>query len=360
MTRREFLVGAGALALSSSANKLDAEQATPKVTASRLPKWHGFNLLEKFTADQNKPYREEDFDLIAELGFDFVRLPMSYRCWTDSADALSLREDTLKEIDRAVEYGRKRGIHVNLNFHRAPGYCVNPPKEPIDLWTDEKALDICGFHWAQFAERYRGIPSSQLSFDLLNEPGSIAESAYVHVVTGLVERIRAKDPSRLIIADGLMWGTRPVPQLASLKIAQSTRGYNPMRISHFRAGWVGGSDKWPTPDWPLKLAENDIVDKERIRKEMIVPWKELEQKGVGIHVGEWGAFNQTPHDVVLKWMADMLDLWKEAGWGWAMWNFRGSFGPVDSDRADVNYENIRRHKVDRKMLELLRAAIHGD
>ena len=41
----------------------------------------------------------------------------------------------------AVEFGRKYGVHVNLNFHRAPGYCVNPPKEPFDLWTDEKALD---------------------------------------------------------------------------------------------------------------------------------------------------------------------------------------------------------------------------
>src|SRR6185369_6070684 len=117
MTRRQFLMSAGGTALSLSAMKANSKQHKLQVTAARLPRWRGFNLLEKFTADRNQPYREEDFDLIAELGLDFVRLPMSYRCWADSADSVSLREDTLKEIDRAVEYGRKRRIHVNLNFH---------------------------------------------------------------------------------------------------------------------------------------------------------------------------------------------------------------------------------------------------
>jgi endoglucanase len=36
-----------------------------------------------------------------------------------------------------------------------------------------------------------------------------------------------------------------------------------------------------------------------------------------------------------------------------MWNLRGTFGIVDSQRADVVYENFRGHKLDRKMLELL-------
>ena len=34
--------------------------------------------------------------------------------------------------------------------------------------------------------------------------------------------------------------------------------------------------------------------------------------------------------------------------------FGGSFGILDSERKDVRYENWRGHKLDRKMLELLR------
>jgi endoglucanase len=77
--------------------------------------------------------------------------------------------------------------------------------------------------------------------------------------------------------------------------------------------------------------------------------------GVGVHVGEWGAFNQTPHKVVLAWMKDRLQQWKEAGWGWALWNLRGSFGVLDSGRKDVNYEKFRKYNLDRQMFELLKA-----
>jgi endoglucanase len=53
-------------------------------------------------------------------------------------------------------------------------------------------------------------------------------------------------------------------------------------------------------------------------------------------------------------MEDFLSLWQDAGWGWALWNLRGSFGLLDSQRADVEYEDFRGHKLDRKMLDLLR------
>ena len=72
-----------------------------------------------------------------------------------------------------------------------------------------------------------------------------------------------------------------------------------------------------------------------------------------IHVGEWGCFNRTLYEVTLAWMSDLLALWKEAGWGWAMWNLRGNFGIVDSGRSDVVYEDFRGHKLDRRILELL-------
>ena len=86
---------------------------------------------------------------------------------------------------------------------------------------------------------------------------------------------------------------------------------------------------------------------------MIQPWKEAEARGIGVMVGEFGSHNQTPHDVVLRWMEDCLRNWKEAGWGWALWNLHGSFGILDSGRKDVAYEEFEGHKLDRKMLDLL-------
>ena len=77
---------------------------------------------------------------------------------------------------------------------------------------------------------------------------------------------------------------------------------------------------------------------------------------MGIHVGDWGAHNQTPHAVVLAWMRDPLSLWQEAGWGWALWNLHGSFGVLDSSRGDVKYEDFRGQQLDREMFNTLQAA----
>lgn len=330
--------------------------ASNDLSPANLPRWRGFNLLEKFISrrEGNPPFRESDFEIMQDWGFDFARLPLSYHCWSepDPERWLKMDEAQLAHIDQALQLGRKHHVHINLNLHRAPGYCVNPPKEPLDLWKDRAALDACAHHWAAFARRYKGAPNRELSFDLLNEPADIPAETYVRVVKHLVAAIRAVDSQRLIIADGLRWGRDPVEELAGLGIAQSTRGYDPMRVSHHKANWVNGSDKWPEPAWPLKEGDKEW-NRERLRRERIAPWQALEKRGVGVHVGEWGAHNRTPHKVVLAWMRDQLELWKEAGWGWALWNLRGSFGVLDSGRADVAYEDFRGHKLDREMLKLL-------
>jgi endoglucanase len=356
MNRRRFLQTTATALAATAVPALPATIAKPIPNAARLPRWRGFNLTEKCVArrDGNPPFAERDFALLAEWGFDFVRLPLSYLCWSSQDEPFKLRETELNHLDQAVESGRKRGVHVNFNLHRAPGYCVNPPKEPLDLWKDEKALEACAFHWGHLAKRFKGIPNDSVSFDLLNEPANIPEVTYATVVKRLVQAIRAEDPQRLVIADGLRWGRDPVHSLAGLGIGQSTRGYDPMQVSHYRANWVNGADKWAEPTWPLKLG-GKLMGKEALRQDRILPWKQLEQKGVGIHVGEWGAHNKTPHQVALAWMRDCLELWKEAGWGWSLWNLRGSFGVLDSRRTDVEYEDVRGDKLDREMLKMLQA-----
>jgi endoglucanase len=356
MNRREF-VSTVAFSGAALAAGLAAEPL-PEPSAKKLPRWRGFNLLEKFIArsnGNNPAFRERDFSLMAEWGFNFARLPMSYQCWAkgDPAEWLKFDETQLKDVDAAVAFGRQHGVHLNLNLHRAPGYCVNPPDEPLSLWKDQQALDATAATWAMFAKRYQGIPNAQLSFDLLNEPPDIPADTYIRVVRALVQAIRAADPQRLIIADGLKWGREPLPQLVDLGIGQSTRGYDPFKLTHFKAGWVKGSDQWAEPTWPLREGDQ-FWNKERLRRERIQPWLELAAKGVGVHVGEWGPFNTCPHAVALAWMRDVLELWQEAGWGWAMWNFRGPFGPLDSGRRDITYEERDGVKIDRAMLELIR------
>jgi len=521
--RRDILLlgaaaGLGAMMPACGASGVRAEPVSPQagpalptlpsgVGYEKLPRWRGFNLLEKFTLQDDAAYKEWDFDFLAQHGFDFVRLPTDYRIWTPSPGAY--REAPLKEIDQAIAWARARKIHVNLCLHRAPGYCVNRhPPEALDLWgegsgSDEARRQFAG-QWGMFSARYRGIPSTDLSFNLVNEPADVSGARYLRAATLAVEAIRQADPQRLVIADGTNYGRVPVPELVALRVAQSTRGYAPFHLTHYHANWVEGSNDWELPTWPvvaavnrylygtqkpelksalvlrgsfpvgtelaltvervsqkaklviradgssvfektfepaagsgewkesvfqpqwqiyqatydrtyttklsspgrelrLELTEGDWltfsrlslvspaggtisvnpndaewgvrqqefdldaqgkltalssktrIDGDKLYAEQVQPWLDFSRsRAVGIHVGEWGAYHKTPHAVVLAWMKDCLANWRRAGLGWALWNLRGAFGCIDSEREDVAFESHQGHKLDRRMLELLK------
>ncbi|MCL2127804.1 MAG: cellulase family glycosylhydrolase, partial [Treponema sp.] len=381
----------------------------------------------------------------------------------------------------------------------APGYTVASPGENTDLWTEKEPQEAFARMWGYFAERYKKIPSKHLSFNLVNEPPNIDEEVYVSVMKKAVDAIRAKDPNRLIIADGREYASRPSGMIRDLGLVQATRGYYPNTVSHYRAEWIEGASNYPPPVWPsvsvpkylYALAKNDVprsmysighefdeayyldVNVGIVSREaklivkadggvifdklftsgpgegdwstvvhnsewdiyqnifdrdyrVAVPsgtklltmevtdgdwmtvndmkftpvsgsgktfsftpnslewgkeippvtidsngalestddsrawlwdtvfkqWEDYIGRG-GVIVGEWGAYNKTPHGIVLRWMEDNLMVFKEHGLGWALWNFSGSFGVVNSGRADVKYENYNGYRLDRKMLELL-------
>jgi aryl-phospho-beta-D-glucosidase BglC (GH1 family) len=485
--------------------ELEKSGHTPCTDISKLPRFRGFNLLEKFTLQNNQPYREKDFELIAKLEFNFVRLPLDYRCFVRGTDYSVLHEKTMRELDEAVAFGIKYDIHVCMNFHRAPGYCVNPPRETSDLFKDSATQDRFAALWALFAERYRGIPNKYLSFNLLNEPAGIDNSLYVQVMMKAVHAIREKDPHRFIVIDGLEWGRVPLAGIPAENIIQATRGYEPVQITHYKADWINSSSSWPVPAWPIyktfsaylygpskqqyrkplmincdvrkrtrvrvkvhqvshlsrlmikadnepvfdklfepgpgrgewsqviyakewkiyqniydkyysalippgtkritldntegdwltiyeiridpytEMMKNEVVllpsvfdwgstqgtltlsaqgevlpeknnalyDARWLEQVMLKPWISIHNQGMPVMVGEFGVFRHTPHDVTLAWMEDFLKILKKYKIGWALWNFRGSFGILDSNRNDVQYENFHGHKLDAGMLELL-------
>jgi len=367
ITRREFVktsaTALGAAMLIAPGARADEKPET-KIKQPVIPRWRGFNLTELAGGKRGQRFVERDFEWMASWGFDFARLPMSYWTWADKERWLEIDEREFAAVDEAVEWGRQYGIHVNLNLHRIPGYCVNNREAEPHLLFDspsdsmQHALEAAVHHWSFIARRYRDVPTSRLSFDLFNEPPFMKDHArYVEIATALVAAIRAENPDRLIVADGADIGQTPVMDLAPLGLVQSTRGYLPKMVSHYTATWVPKNEfeSFEKPTWPMVAADGTRWDRERLRAELIEKWRALVALGVPVHVGEWGCFIKTPHDAMLGWMSDLLALWKEAGWGWAMWNLRGGFGIVDSGREDVAYEDFHGHKLDRKLLELLLA-----
>ena len=149
-----------------------------------------------------------------------------------------------------------------------------------------------------------------------------------------------------------------MPELADLDVVHSGRGYQPMPVSHFEAGWWSGHEGLPTPVYPGTVWEGRVWDRQALR-EFYEPWREVQRKGVRVHIGEFGCHNRTPNDVALRWFEDLFAVYREFGWGYALWNFEGQFGIVEHGRPGAVYEAVDGYRVDRKLLELLLAGRTG-
>ena len=378
MNRRTFLhvstqLAGGALLSTSWPN--------PSRDSNPLPEWKGFNLLDFFSpvpgSIKNKT-TSLHLQWMADWGFDFIRLPMAYPHYLNfdrqrpirPEDVRNIDERTTDQIEELVFQAHRYGLHVSLNLHRAPGYCINAGfEEPYHLWKDQAALEDFCFHWDFWAKRFRSVSASKISFDLLNEPamrddmndqhaknGPVPGATYRAVAEAATRAIRAHNPNNLVIADGNNVGNTVVPELMDLDIAQSCRGYNPGSISHYKAPWVVKDiDTMPMPKWPGQVGDRYLS--RDLLETYYKPWIELSQQGVGVHCGECGCYNKTPHEVFLSWFDDVLDILHLHHIGFALWEFRGSFGVLDSGRADVAYVDWYGHKLDKKLLNLLRKNI---
>lgn len=380
MKRRNFLQNS-VLAGASLTNLKQVEKISEVFSfknENKLPAWRGFNLTDFNTPSprlQRRFTTEEHLKWMHEWGFDFIRLPISYPFYLrfdrtkniTPNEVYQIDEAAVNKIEELVFLAHKYQLHVSLNLHRAPGYCINAGfYEPFNLWKDKAAQDAYYFHLNFWAGRFKNISREKISFDLLNEPcmredmndqhsenHPVPVNLYHRVVGFACDAIRMENKSHLIIADGNNVGNDPTPELADLNVGQSCRGYFPHGISHYRAPWASSHpDEMSRPVYPGKIGDQ-TVNREVLEK-YYQPWVDLKNNGVGVHCGECGCWNKTPREVFLAWFGDVTNILSSHQIGFALWEFIGDFGILNSGRADVDYQDWYGYKLDKKLLELIR------
>lgn len=384
--RRTFLRNVG---LATVAQLAGCTKVLPEIASltqkddplkNKLPKWKGFNIPDYFQPDpwyvgSNTP--EEFFKWVADWGFDFIRIPVAYPAYLNitpyqkyitAEDVYKIDENKVSQIEKTISLAHKYNLHVSLNLHRAPGFCISTGyHEPYNLWTEKKAQDAFVHHWSFWAKRFKNVSYKKISFDLLNEPcyrdnvndtssktTAVPGALYRTVAEAATTVIRKENPLSYVIADGNNGGSDAVPELADLNIGQSCRGYYPFEISHYKAPWVYPDPAYqPTPLWPGTVGGRYFS--KAMLEEYYKPWLNLVKQGVGVHCGECGCVKDTPHDVFLAWFGDVLDILTANGIGFALWELKGDFGILNSNRGDVQYEDWYGYKLDKKLLTMLQS-----
>ena len=126
-------------------------------------------------------FREADVRLLAELGFNSIRLPMHYNLFTLPIEEEPVRgentwiEEGFELVDSVLTWCRKYQIYLILDMHGAPGgqgkdtniSDYDPSK--LSLWESDDNMDKLEALWVRLAERYAYEPYIA-GYDLINEP----------------------------------------------------------------------------------------------------------------------------------------------------------------------------------------------
>ena len=110
------------------------------------------------------------------------------------------------------------------------------------------------------------------------------------------------------------------------------------------------------PSWPMVREDGTVQDIDDLRR-YYQPWKDVQAMGARVHIGEFGCYNKVSNPVALAWLADLMTVFRENGWGYSLWNFTGAFGICGHGRPDTNWEEYKGFLVDREMLEIYKSGM---
>ena len=159
----------------------------------------------------NNYLQEGDIALMAELGFNSVRLPVSARLFLEEEPGIHFIEKNFEVLDRVFSWCAKHHIYAILDMHGAPGgQSELPCDDGIDnrahVLTEPESRERAMILWEEFARRYKDCEAVG-GYDLLNEPISTmsAETLKGELMSFYDEvicRIRKIDRNHMFTVEG--------------------------------------------------------------------------------------------------------------------------------------------------------------
>lgn len=282
----------------------------------------GINIGNTFEAPTEtawgNPWYPEYFEMIAELGFQHVRLPVRWETPERSMETppYTIEPTFLARIKEVVDAALANDLHIIVNMHHHDALYEDPAGQK------ERFLA----QWAQIAEYFKDYPD-MLLFEVLNEPhGNLTPALWNEFFADALTEIRKTNPERVVIMGvaeyGGLGGISQIELPDDDYIILSPHYYNPFNFTHQGAEWVGpDADNWLGTQW------NDTeADRETVASEFSYALQFSETHHIPIHVGEFGAYYKADVDSRARWTTFLARWFEEQGMSWAYWEFSAGFG----------------------------------
>jgi aryl-phospho-beta-D-glucosidase BglC (GH1 family) len=292
----------------------------------------GINIGNTFEAptetEWGNPWYPEYFEMIADLGFQHVRLPVR---WETPERSMATAPYTitpafLERIQEVVDAALDNNLHIIVNMHHHDALFDDPAGQK------ERFLS----QWSQIAEYFKDYPD-MLLFEVLNEPhGNLTPDLWNEFFTDALAEIRQTNPERVVIMGvaeyGGLGGISKLQLPDDEYIILSPHYYNPFNFTHQGAEWVGpDADAWLGTKW------NDTeADRETVASEFSYALEFSETHHIPIHVGEFGAYSKADIESRERWTTFLARWFEEQGMSWAYWEFSAGFGIYNPTTDEFN------------------------
>lgn len=262
---------------------------------------------------------EADVELIAEWGFDHVRLPLHYNLLYDEANQ-SFLEEGFATIDSLLIWSERNNLGVILDMHAAPGAQSDGPIADSDgtarLWTEpDPYQDMLVAIWEEIARRYAEEPYL-IGYDLINEPvtpdsitepGRTLRALYVRIT----DAIRQVDTNHIVFIEGNYFATTfdfLVPPFDSNMVYTFHKYWNPPNAGTINY-LLAIRDNNNVPLWLGETGENSNVwyyGTRKLAEDNDIPWNFWTHKKIRTTTSPLS----TP---MLSGYGEVLDYWHDRG-----------------------------------------------
>lgn len=294
---------------------LFAPNIAERIFKDKFRQAQGASALEEFeTSFRDNFIQESDFENIASLGFNCVRLPFNHKLI--EKEPFSYSQEGLSYLQKAVAWAKKYGIWVILDLHAAPGSqntdWHSDSTGDAELWNNTSNQERTIKLWSFLADVFK-YEDAVAGYDLLNEP-IVSAATLNKFYQDLVQAIRAKDKNHIIFLEPVDWsqeiGTLEKPKDDNLAI--SIHFYQPMDFTF---------NLKPELTYPFRdnFYNKNMQGQSKHLRDCLKISQELK---VPIQVGEFGVNSQSNSRGEMDYMRDLIKLFREFDFHWTYWTYK--------------------------------------
>ncbi len=296
-----------------------------------------------------------DFDSIAAMGFDFIRLAVDEEQLYD--EAMNRDSSTFALMHNAINWALGNCLNVVVDLHIVRSHHFNNENgHPNTLFQDPKEQEKIVNIWKDLQKDLNQYPNDRLAYELMNEPVAPTCEAWNQLVEKMVNGIRETEKERTIIFGSNRW---QIPQtFDSLRVPENDKYimlsyhfYEPSLVTHHQAPWTdyafyAGKVNYPgiqvtdslaldslTQEQKDKIASmNGEYNKEIMYEHMKLAIDKADSLGLQLYCGEFGAYPFfVDKDVRLRWYQDICDIFHTYNIANCHWCYKGDFPIVNED-----------------------------